>query len=97
MYELSLLLEGVANKVKKLMLSNKAMKEKIIGLEQQNKKLLEDIASQNEQLKHMDDKMAHMQASKVLDKKDSMLAKQKINELLREIEKSYELIKSQEK
>ncbi len=95
MDELSLLLDGIANKVKKLMLSNKAMKNKIIDLEHKSLQLSEAIASQNKQIKQMEDNIAQIQASKVLDQQDSIHAKQKINELLREIEKSYELIRSQ--
>ncbi len=96
MNELTLMLEGIANKVKKLMLNDKIMKDKFYYLEQENISLQDKIDVLNTNIEQLEKKIAQVQASKVLDGNDNMHAKQKVNELLREIEKCYELIKSQE-
>ncbi len=97
MDELLLMLDGIQNKVKRLRLSNKGMREMIQGLELDKKRLMDDIASHKQQVKHMEKHIAELQATKVLQGSDNMQAKQKIKDLLREIEKCYELINSQAK
>jgi len=97
MDELTLMLEGIQHKVKRLMVANKGLKEKINSLENERNTLLEQIESHKQQNKQMKDEMLHLQAVKSLGGKDSLLAKQKVNELLREIDKCYELINSQVK
>ncbi len=97
MDELLLMLDGIQNKVKRLNLSNKGLQEKILGLELEKQRLVEEMGSCKQQIKHMEKHMAELQATKVLEGSGSMQAKQKVQELLREIEKCYELINSQAK
>ncbi len=97
MDELLLMLDGIQNKVKRLRLSNKGMREMIQSLALEKQRLMEEAASHKQQIKHMEKHIAELQASKVLQGSDNMQAKQKVKELLREIEKCYELINSQAK
>ncbi len=97
MDELLLMLDGIQNKVKRLRLSNKGMKENIHDLEFEKQQLMDEVSSQKQQMKDMEKHIAELQATKVLEGSDNMQAKQKVKELLREIEKCYELINSQAK
>ncbi len=97
MDELLLMLDGIQNKVKRLILSNKGLQENIQGLELEKQRLIDEMASCTQQIKHMEKTIAELQATKVLQGSDNMQAKQKVKELLREIEKCYELINSQAK
>lgn len=97
MDELSLLLEGIEVKLKKLRLHNKGLKEKVIVLEREKLGLQERLQSQKLFIEQLEQKIAHLQSVKTLEGNDSVQAKQKVNELLREIDKCYELLNSQEK
>jgi RNA binding exosome subunit len=97
MDELSLLLEGIEVKLKKLRLYNKGLKEKVIVLEREKLGLQERLQSQKLFIEQLEQKIAHLQSVKTLEGNDSVQAKQKVNELLREIDKCYELLNSQEK
>lgn len=97
MDELSLLLEGIEVKLKKLRLHNKGLKEKVLVLEREKLGLQESLQSQKLFIEQLEQKIAHLQAAKTTEGKDSVQAKQKVNELLREIDKCYELLNSQEK
>ncbi len=97
MDELLLMLDGIQNKVKRLRLSNKGMQDRIHVLELEKQRLTDEIASHKQQMKHLEKTISELQATKVLQGTDNMQAKQKVQELLREIEKCYELINSQAK
>ncbi len=97
MDELLLVLDGIQNKVKRLILSNKGLQEKIQGLEFEKQQLIEEMAACKQQMEHMEKHIAELQVTKVLEGSDNMQAKQKVKEFLREIEKCYELINSQAK
>jgi hypothetical protein len=97
MDELSLLLEGIEVKLKKLRLHNKGLKEKVLVLEREKLGLQESLQSQKLFIEQLEQRIAHLQAAKTIEGKDSVQAKQKVNELLREIDKCYELLNSQEK
>ncbi len=97
MDELLLMLDGIQNKVKRLRLSNKGMQKRIHDLELEKQRMVDEIASHKQQMVHMEKHIAELQTAKVLQGSDSMQAKQKVKELLREIEKCYELINSQAK
>ncbi len=97
MDELLLMLDGIQNKVKRLRLSNKGMQDRIQSLELERQRLMDEIASHKQQIRHTEKHIAELQATKVLQGSDNMQAKQKVKELLREIEKCYELINSQAK
>ncbi len=95
MDELSLLLDGIEVKLKKLILQNKGLREKIQILDREKHQLQESITTQKAQMVEMEQQIVYIQAAKVLGVKDSDQAKQKVEELLREIEKCYELLNSQ--
>ncbi len=97
MDELSLLLDGIEVKLKKLKLHNKGLKEKALVLEREKLALQEIIQSQKARIEQLELSIVHSQTASFLESKDSVQAKQKVNELLREIEKCYELLNSQEK
>ena len=97
MDELLLMLDGIQNKVKRLKLSNKGMQERMQSLELEQQRLMDEIASQRQQMRHMEKHISELQTAKVLHGSDNMQAKQKVKELLREIENCYELINSQAK
>ncbi len=97
MDELTLLLEGIQHKVKRLRIVNNGLKEKIDSLTQERLTLLEEIEAQKQHSEQMKDEILYLQAVKSLGGKDSKKAMQKVNELLREIDKCYELINNQAK
>jgi sugar-specific transcriptional regulator TrmB len=97
MDELSLLLDGIEVKLKKLLMQNTGLKDKILLLEREKHELQEHTQSQKALIEQLEQKIAHLQTAKVIDSEDSVQAKQKVNELLREIETCYELLNSQEK
>ncbi len=97
MDELTLLLEGIQHKVKRLRIVNAGLREKTDSLRQERLTLLEEIESHKQRNEQMKEDILHLQVAKSLGGKDSLNAKQKVNELLREIDKCYELINSQAK
>ncbi len=92
-----MLLDGIEVKLKKLMLHNKGLKEKVLVLEREKLALQESIQTYKARIEQLELSIVHTQTASVLKSKDSVQAKQKVNELLREIEKCYELLNSQEK
>lgn len=94
MDELSLIVEGLENKVKKLLMRNKQLKDRIFQLEQEKQGLLEGAELQTGRIRELEENMAALEASRVLVSGDSMLARQKIDELLREIDKCQSLLNS---
>ncbi len=92
MDELTLIVEGIQNKLKKLTIRNKQLKEKILSLETDNRSLQKDLEGSAQRIGGLEKELANVQAAKLLEGTDSSRAKQKINELLREIEKSTVLL-----
>lgn len=92
MDELGLTVEGIINKTQKLILRNKQFKEKIETLEADQQRLVEQINEQAALIKKMEEKLANSHLTFALGKNDSLQARQKVNELLREIEKCYALL-----
>ena len=97
MDELTVLLEGIQHKVKRLLIVNNKLNEKIDGLERERQVLLAEIESHKQLNEQMNDAILHLQSAKTFEGKDTLVAKQKVNELLREIDNCYKLIKSQAK
>lgn len=97
MDELTLMLEGIQHKVKRLMVVNKKLREQINSLQNERNALSEQLESQKQNNEQLKEDMLHLRAAKSLGGEDSSMAKQKVNELLREIDKCYELINSQVK
>jgi len=92
MDELSVGVEGIGIKVKKLVIRNMQLKEKLLQLEGERAGLQDRIRVQELQIKEMEDHIAALQAARVLDTDDSILARQKVNDLLREIDKCQVLL-----
>lgn len=94
MDELSLIVEGLGYKVKKLLLVNKQLRDKILRLEEEKAALLEKTRDLSEKVRGLEDGMARLQAAKALKGDPSGHARQRINELLREIDKCQALLNS---
>ncbi len=92
MDELGLTVEGIINKTQKLILRNKQLKEQIANLETERERLKEQLSEQASRIKEMEGKLANSHFITALGKNDSLQARQKVNELLREIEKCYTLL-----
>jgi chromosome segregation ATPase len=92
MDELSIIVEGIGNKVKKLIIRNKQLKEKLLQFEEEKRDLLENIENQTRQIRELESRIASLQVARVLDTGDSVHARQKVNDLLREIEKCQVLL-----
>lgn len=92
MDDLALIVEGIDVKIRKLVLLNKQLREKILSLEIEKRGLHEELASANRRTNELETELTHLQSSKLMDGMDSSRAKQKINELLREIEKVHVLL-----
>lgn len=92
MDELSVVVEGVGNKVKKLIIRNSQLKDKMLELESEKFSLQEKLRTQSTQIQQLESRLADMQLGKVLGSDKPLLARQKINELLREIEKCQALL-----
>lgn len=92
MDELSVIVEGVGNKVKKLIIRNNQLKDKMLELESEKISLQEKIRVQSTQIQQLESRLADMQLGRVLGSDKPLLARQKINELLREIEKCQALL-----
>jgi len=92
MDELSVGVEGIGIKVKKLVIRNMQLKEKLLQLEGERAGLQDRIRVQELQIKEMEDHIAALQAASVLNTDDSILARQKVNDLLREIDKCQVLL-----
>ncbi|MEE4175882.1 MAG: hypothetical protein V2I46_00085 [Bacteroides sp.] len=92
MDELGLTVEGIINKTQKLILRNKQLKEKIIRLETDQQGFKDKLNEQSARIRELEERLSNNQISSALGKEDSNHARQKVNDLLREIEKCYALL-----
>lgn len=92
MDELSLIVEGIQHKLKKLTIRNKQLKEKISSLETDHRSMQQELDNAARRIAELEKELSNVQAAKLLEGSDSSRAKQKIDELLREIEKSTVLL-----
>lgn len=92
MDELGLTVEGIINKTQKLILRNQQLNEKVETLEAQQQQLVEQINEQARLIINLEEKLSYRYFLKAFEKSDSLQARQKVNELLREIEKCYALL-----
>jgi predicted RNase H-like nuclease (RuvC/YqgF family) len=92
MDELGLTVEGIINKTQKLILRNKQLREKIVRLEADQQGLSEKLIEQSSRISELEARLSNIQLSYALGKEDSNQARQKVNDLLREIEKCYALL-----
>lgn len=87
MDELSLIVEAIRNKVKRLLISNTDLKNRISDLEEEKKQLEEVLSDRDKRINQLETAVTREQLTKGLGDSDSVKAVQKVNELLREIEK----------
>ncbi len=92
MDELSLIVEGITNKIRKLALQNKKLQQQVLELQDQQVRLTDSLQQQLQQNEQLKQRLQQVQVGKVLSTQDSFQAKQKVNELLREVEKCYALL-----
>lgn len=92
MDELGLIVEGLFTKTQKLILRNQLLKEKIQNLENQQQSLVEQLNEQSARIKELEEKLANSRLAGSIGKENSDQARQKVNELLREVEKCYALL-----
>lgn len=94
MDELSLIVEGLENKVKKLLVRKTQLKERIFQLEEERLKLQEQLDDRSRQIRQLEERITGLEVAGTLGEGDSTHARQKINELLREIDKCQSLLNS---
>lgn len=92
MDDLSLIVEGIMNKVKKLTSRNKQLRDKIYSLEEELMALENALADKVQTIERLEKEITTLQSVSTLGDSDSSMAKQKIDELLREIEKCQVLL-----
>ncbi len=92
MEELSLTIQGIKNKVQKLALRNLKLQERIAELEGEKRQLEALIVKEKECKALVEQVLVNNVFGQTVDKVHSKQAKQKINEMLREIDKCYALL-----
>jgi phosphoenolpyruvate carboxylase len=92
MDELSLLVEGIQNKVKKLNVRNQHLEDHIREMNEQQQLLLQKLQQQQMLSQELQHRIEQLQIAKVLSSTDTLQARHKVNELLREVEKCYLLL-----
>ncbi len=92
MDEITLALENIEYKLKKLLERNEKLTHRINDLEAENLTMRQEISKINEKNAHLREELIVVKSAKSLEGVDRSMAKQKIDELLREIEKSTVLL-----
>ncbi len=92
MDEIALLVEGIENKVKKLTVLNKQLTDKNESLEADKRELQGELTGAQQRIAKLEKEMVHLEVAGSLGAGETSRAKQKINELLREIEKTTVLL-----
>lgn len=89
---LPLVVEGIENKIKKLIFRNQQLSKENQDLKNERSLKEEKIRQLTAKTLELEDQINKLKVSKVLTGKDNMQARHQINELLREIEKCYTLL-----
>ncbi len=87
-----LVLEGIENKVRKLIFSNQQLKEEKRQLSDEKQALQEQIEALKRKISQLEDDNNKIKVARLLSGHDTMQARQQVNELLREIDKCYSLL-----
>jgi SMC interacting uncharacterized protein involved in chromosome segregation len=87
-----LVLDGLENKVKKLVFINQQLKEENKRISNQKINLDKEIAELKKQISDLNHQNNTLKVSGALTGRDTLQARQQINELLREIDKCYSLL-----
>ena len=89
---LPLVVEGIENKIKKLIFLNQQLHKESQDLKNERSLQEEKIRQLTAKTLVLEDQINKLKVSKVLTGKDNLQARHQINELLREIEKCYALL-----
>lgn len=92
MEDLPLILEGIDNKIKKLIFSNRKLKEENQKITEQKQNLEQKVEQLTTRIAELEDSMNKLKIARVMTGEDTFMARQQINELLREIDKCYSLL-----
>ncbi|HSV89087.1 MAG TPA: hypothetical protein VLH61_10635 [Bacteroidales bacterium] len=92
MDDLGLAAESILIKAKQLVFLNRQLKEKIKALENTKQEMAGKLAKQAALIAELEEKAVSTRFASLPGNKDSLQARQKVNELLREIEKCYSLL-----
>jgi uncharacterized coiled-coil DUF342 family protein len=92
MDDMPLVVEGFENKMKRLFLKIDQVKTENVSLKNEISELKSVLNEKTENISELRQHLQKLQVAKSLEKGDSFQAKQKINDLLREIEKCYSLL-----
>jgi len=92
MDELPLVVDGIESKIKRLLIQIDQLKTKNSDLNSELSGLKEIIIGKDEEIIRLKQELQTLKVAKTLENGDSFQAKQKINDLLREIDKCYSLL-----
>ncbi len=92
MDEITLVLENIEFKLRKLLAHNEKLRQRISDLESDNRALREELNTSNEKNAQLREELIVVKSAKSMASVDRTMARQKIDELLREIEKSTVLL-----
>lgn len=92
MDDLVLIVEGIQNKIKKLSARNIMLQEQVASLQAGKDRLQSELDASLERVRRLEEELTQMQFARMADGVDSSRAKQKIDELLRDIEKTTVLL-----
>jgi len=92
MDDLGLAAESILVKAKQLVLLNRQLRERILNLESELKEMAGKVKKQANTIAELEERVVSTRIVSALGKEESLNARQKVNELLREIEKCYSLL-----
>ncbi len=95
MDDIILIVEGIENKAKKLAALNKQLRERLESLEEEKSEIQAELIRAEQRIAKLEKELTLTETVKSLGEAGSSRAKQKIEELLREIEKTTVLINRQ--
>lgn len=87
-----LVVEGIENKIKRLIFHNRQLKEENHKHIQERERLETHIRQLTDKTNQLEDQLDKLKITKTLSGKDQLQARQQIDELLREIHKCYALL-----
>ena len=87
MEEIKLFLEGIENKLKRLLLRQESLVNQINDLEKEKSEKSNLIVQQGKRIAELEEKIEVMGAVKTLSSEDNEITKHKIDEILRDIDK----------
>ncbi len=92
MDELQLFLEGIENKIKRLIIKQKSLLEEIEGLKAEKGEKDRLIADQSRRIEDLEKKIEVVGSAKALNSEDNTIVRHKIDEILRDIDECLVLL-----